>query len=303
MNISVLIPAYNSADTIASCLASVAQQTYAPQEIIVVDDASTDDTLAVIADWERHNPTLPLRILAQPTNGGPAAARNAGIQAAGCDWIAFLDADDAWLPYRLAVQEPLVRAHPDAIMFCAATMALQESSPPPIAPPATTDPPRTLALRELLAHNPVATSTVLAKRETLLALDGFDTSFRGPEDYDLWLRMVAAGRCLHLPIPLSRYRMTIGSLSMDDRTFLPQVLRVLDKAFAADGVLAPYRHLRYRAKAEQYTSASWMAYNRGDRKRAIGLLLRALLCGPTKLAKEQQDPFLRMKLLARYLHK
>jgi len=299
--VSVIVPAYNSAQTIATCLDSIAAQTHPVCEIIVVDDCSGDDTVQQAGRWS-SNHAQTVQIITQPRNGGPAAARNAGVAAATSEWIAFLDADDAWLPWRLETQFALLARNPTTIFCCAQTADL-ETTPadgsgvhrPPSLQPCKLD------LRQFLAHNPVATSTVLVRRDVIEACGGFDTSFRGPEDYDLWLRIVTAYDSLYLPAILSRYRTTVGSLSMDERNFLPEVLRVLDKAFAPGGALAHYRHLRYRAMAEQYTAASWMAYNRGDRKRALALLIRSWLCGPTRLVKERKDPLQRVKLLLRYL--
>ncbi len=298
--ISVIIPAYNSARTITEALDSVLAQSIQPHEILVVDDQSSDETLATIATWNQTS-ALPAITIPQSTNGGPAAARNAGISAATGSWIAFLDADDAWLPWHLATQLDLARQHPEALFFCGQTVDLTSCpDPDAIRPPTPAPPLTTIDLKTFVSHNPVATSTVLVQRTVLLEAGGFDTSFRGPEDYDLWLRIVARGNALLVQTPLSRYRTTVGSLSMDDRLFLPQVLRVLQKAFGPDGALAQHYRYRRRAFAEQYTAASWMAYNRGDRHAAIKLLLRSWLCGPTLLAKEQQDPLQRLKLLCRY---
>ncbi len=300
--ISVVIPAHNSAQTIRDCLDSVVAQTRQPKEIIIVDDASRDHTLTCIEEWQR-TASQALNVICRQENGGPAAARNAGIQAATGEWIAFLDADDAWLPWRLEKQIAMLQQHPDAILLCGQTIGFSDTVPQQCAAPKDLPTPDMLTLPKMLSHNPVATSTVFARRDVLTKLNGFDTAFRGPEDYDLWLRLVATGKCLYMPMSLSRYRTTVGSLSMDDRTFLPEVLRVLDKAFSATGVLSAYRHLRYRARAQQFASASWMAYNRGDRKRAIMLLFRSWICGPTRLEKERNDPLQRVKLLVRYLHK
>jgi hypothetical protein len=160
---------------------------------------------------------------------------------------------------------------------------------------------RILSLAEFVAHNPIATSTVLVRRDVLLSLDGFDTQFCGPEDYDLWLRIVAEHKCLDLDVPLTRYRSTVGSLSMDERTFLPQVLRVLEKAFGEGGALSPHQEYRRRAYAEQYSSASWMAHNRGSNGVALRYLLTSWCYDMRRLHKEQTDPLLRLKLLCRYL--
>ncbi|MFU8781428.1 MAG: glycosyltransferase family 2 protein [Kiritimatiellia bacterium] len=299
--ISVVVPAYQSARTIRTCLDSILAQSLPAHQIVVVDDHSADDTIEQIHHWNsRHENQANLIALSQ--NGGPAAARNAGIHAATGAWIAFLDADDAWLPWHLETQATVLQENPAAIFICAQTtdLDISHSDAANVSRKPIPEPQR-LTLREMLAHNPVATSTVLVRREVVTACGGFDTQFRGPEDYDLWLRIVAAGPSLFLPAIVSRYRTTVGSLSMDERTFLPEVLRVLDKAFSPQGVLFPYRHERHRAKAEQCTAASWMAYNRGDRKQAIRLLCKSWCCGPVRIAKEKQDALQRIKLLIRYL--
>jgi hypothetical protein len=104
---------------------------------------------------------------------------------------------------------------------------------------------------------------------------GFDEQFRGPEDYDLWLRIAARGRVMKIEAPLSRYRVVPGSLSRDERGFLPEVMRVLDKAFGERGVLAARPELRDVARSSQYWSASWMAFCSGSRWRAVNLWIRA----------------------------
>lgn len=296
--ISVVIPAYNAVDTIVDALNSVVEQTSPVSEIIVVDDASTDNTVQAIEHWTAMHPGR-VQLIRQAKNTGPAGARNRGVHAASGTWIAFLDGDDAWLPDRIAHQSAVLEAHPDVALLCGTTVSntlektIQEALDVSRVKP--------LEIADLVSHNPIATSTVLAKRDALLKAGLFDEQFRGPEDYDLWLRMVVRFHCVLMEAPLAVYRVTPGSLSLDDRTFLPQVRRVLDKAFSSGGALAEHRHFRASAYAEQYTSASWMAFNRGSRWRAVFWLLRSYGRGPVRLYKEKNDPLLRTKLLWRYL--
>ena len=306
--VSVVIPAYRSARTVVEALDSIVVQTLPPAELIVVDDCSPDDTVAVLDAWIGRQGTaaaFPTTVIRLARNGGPAAARNAGIRAASQPWIAFLDADDASLPERLAVQTAAAEAHPEAALLCGRTCKLNPGGAAVAAPKGGRHPeatPRRLALDEFIAHNPVATSTVMARRAVLLDVGLFDEQFRGPEDYDLWLRVAATACCFDLDVPLARYRHTVGSLSMDERSFLPQVLRVLTKAFGAGGVLAQHPDWRRRAYAEQYSSASWMAHNRGANGVALRYLLRSWLYYTGKVHKEAtSDPFLRLKLLWRYV--
>ena len=96
--VSVIIPAYNAAPYLAETLASVFAQSYPDYEIIVVDDGSTDDTLAVLEQFADR-----ITLIRKP-NGGPASARNAGLRQARGELLAFLDGDDLWLPDKLAAQ-------------------------------------------------------------------------------------------------------------------------------------------------------------------------------------------------------
>jgi succinoglycan biosynthesis protein ExoO len=99
MDFSVIIPAYNVSGIVGRAIRSAAAQTFPPLEIIVIDDCSTDNTVEVVRALGREIPSL--RLLSTPTNGGPSAARNVGLRKAEAEWIALLDADDAWKPGRL----------------------------------------------------------------------------------------------------------------------------------------------------------------------------------------------------------
>ena len=322
MSISVIIPAYNADATLTEALDSVTAQNVPIQDVIVVDDASTDRTAERFAAWADTHADLHPTLIRQPRNQGPAAARNTGIRASTGEWIAFLDSDDAWLPGKLTRQMQAAASHPEAALLCGATVPLvAEHQDEPMGgrtvgescvgladsplPPARPEPATgltALSLDTFVTHNPVATSTVMVKRTALQQAGLFDEQFRGPEDYDLWMRIAALRPCLQLAVPLSQYRLTKGSLSMDDRTFLPQVLGVLRKAFAPTGVLHRYRRQRRQAYAEKYASASWMASNRGARLTALGHLLHSWVLSPLAIPRERDhDRSLRLKLLLRYV--
>ena len=106
--ISVVIPTYNSAAFVVSAVESVLRQELEPAEIIVVDDGSTDDTADALGPYRRS-----IRYITQP-NSGPAVARNRGVGAVQSDWIAFLDADDVWMPHKLRRQVECMKQNPRA---------------------------------------------------------------------------------------------------------------------------------------------------------------------------------------------
>lgn len=107
MRYSVVIPAFNAVSTIAEAIASVAQQSIEPEEIIVVDDGSTDDTASVAADSDRR-----VRVFRQ-ANAGPGAAMTNALDASRNAIVASLDADDVWLPHKMQHQLAELDAHPD----------------------------------------------------------------------------------------------------------------------------------------------------------------------------------------------
>lgn len=181
--ISVILPTYNRAGTIGRAIRSVLAQTHSDLNVIVVDDASTDDTAAAVA--EVHDERI--RYMRLPKNLGPAGARNAGIHASTTRWVAFQDSDDEWLPMKLEDQLPIVRASPDVALVIGGYSIVSGDRLIDIVPVRTLlgeDP-----LPDLLDGWPVITPTWLARRDILLELGGFDESLRCLEDWDLIFRL------------------------------------------------------------------------------------------------------------------
>ena len=197
-SVSVIIPAYNSASTIIRALQSVTTQTLAPQEIIVVDDASTDNTREIAANFASTS-SIPLRLITQPTNSGPSAARNAGWDTATGDYIAFLDADDQWHPRKIELQYPVMQSQPEVTMSC---HGLHFSSKTTWAQITAADANATpIAFHKFLIRNRCATPTVMLKRAIT---ERFDSRKRFAEDYLLWMQITASnGPALRLEAQLA----------------------------------------------------------------------------------------------------
>jgi glycosyltransferase involved in cell wall biosynthesis len=194
--VSVVVPTYNRARFLGAAVDSVRAQTYPCTEIVIVDDGSTDDTAQMVAKLGDG-----IRYIAQ-ANAGPAAARNRGIHVARGDLVAFLDTDDRWLPEKIARQVEILQREP-RVALVGADMAIEDETgtvqvasnfehrglqsffaglggcPVPDAP------------RLLLKVNFINTSTVVARREVLQAMKGFDPRLRYGEDLELWLRIAA----------------------------------------------------------------------------------------------------------------
>ena len=206
MKFSVVIPCYNAETWLESTLASVAAQTLAALEVIVVDDGSSDRSL----DLLRANPTV-TQVLQTP-NLGPAAARNAGIEAATGDWVAFVDADDWWKPNHLERVAALVSQSEDVVFLAAAehysinvNRVVSVSDNGPIGEPTSgMDDGRYFKL--YLAHGMLEMSSMAVRRDRLQAVGGFENQFRGAEDLELMMRVVQGQTWAYDPVPSSVYR-------------------------------------------------------------------------------------------------
>ncbi len=201
--ISVVIPTYQRREQCARAVASALEQGLAPFEVLVCDDGSTDGTEDLFRRMSADDPRIRYLRL-QENQGTPAPARNLGVSSARGDWIAFLDSDDRWLPEKLTVQgELLAGGRYDLV----ASDAIRASGGAYFGLDGMKDPD----LGELLSHNPIITSTAVARRSSLLAAGGFPRSAMGlsvggVEDYGLWLKLAHDGaRLAVLPDCLAVY--------------------------------------------------------------------------------------------------
>jgi glycosyltransferase involved in cell wall biosynthesis len=188
MRFSVIVPLYNKAPWVGRAIHSVLAQTVTDLEVLVVDDGSTDDGLQVVASIRDSR----VRLIRQ-SNQGAAAARNTGIRAASGDWVAFLDADDEWLPHHLAALGGVVELFPD-VSWAVASYATQASGGAwnvrGAARALGADPKQLVddGLR-LVASHEAWTGAVMVRRRVFDDLGVFDTGMQTGEDVDLWLRV------------------------------------------------------------------------------------------------------------------
>ncbi len=177
-NYTVVIPAFNAAATLAHALDSVMAQTVVPRDVIVVDDGSPDraDIARIVAGYGDRV------ILLQQDNAGPAAARNAGVRATAGAWVAFLDADDSWLPHKMQAQLALAGDADVGLLHGAARVDRMRLPPE-------------MGFDLLWRANRICTSMAVVRRTAFECLGGFFESpeLIGAEDYNLWLRIAHAG--------------------------------------------------------------------------------------------------------------
>ncbi|WP_182864775.1 glycosyltransferase family 2 protein [Rhodopirellula sp. JC639] len=217
--VSVIIPTYNCARYIGDALRSVATQAYADLEIVVVDDGSSDDTSDAV---DRSG--VPCTYLTNRQSKGPAGARNQGIRHSDGDYVAFLDADDAWLPNKLNLQLAALKADRHLVAVGGVMIPWTDSSPSVAIPAAV----RCYSFDEMILRNRLGTPTVVCRRDALAAVGLFDEQMHISEDYDLWLRLSRFGAVGRIETPLARYRQRPDGISAGnrDRTF------ALDMQFA-----------------------------------------------------------------------
>jgi len=209
--VSVIVPTYNRAALMRRAVASVLGQTFSDLELIVVDDASGDDT-ARLPDIVR-DPRL--RYLRQTQRGGASAARNAGIAAARGAFVAFLDSDDVWLPDKLERQVPLLAAAPAGVALVYGGLLRLEPDRAPqylfndLGAIGEFDP-----MPAILRYNDNCHSmTWLVRRATLAAAGGFDESLPLWEDWELMIRLAKLGRFMAVNEPVMVCNATPGSLT------------------------------------------------------------------------------------------
>lgn len=196
--VSVVIPCYRCSNTIERAVESVFRQETRPQELILVDDASGDDTLSVLSDIQSRFPAGWIRLVSLPHNSGPSTARNAGWEVAQEPFVAFLDADDSWHPQKIRLQLPWMQANP-GVALTAHSYVIDSGLQS--APVSASDPPlRKLSFRRMLVSNPISTPTVMLRREIPFR---FQEGKRYAEDYLLWLQIASRHDCCFLDAPLA----------------------------------------------------------------------------------------------------
>lgn len=200
-SVAVVIPTFNSASTIERALASVVGQTRLPDEVIVIDNASADDTISRVRAFAARHQKVTWQIEILPVNIGPGAARNRGWDLAKSDLIAFLDSDDSWRPEKLEMQCEVVRRFSDSVLFGHSYVVVRqdEDTPRSIGANPVID---HFGLRHFLLRNRLSTPTVMLRRTIP---ERFPTDVWHAEDFALWLTIVAA----HGPAIFQRCALTL----------------------------------------------------------------------------------------------
>jgi hypothetical protein len=276
--VTIVIPCFNAARTVAAALASARAQTYRPIEIVAIDDCSTDDTLKILqADGGSD-----LVVIAGERNRGAASARNRAIMEATGEYLAFLDADDSWAPEKLTCQLALLATDPAmAMVGCRAEVVWLDGKRATVnadrVPPQGQD-----AWRDLLHHAYYVTSEIVTRTEIARLIGGFKDGMSTGEDQDFFIRLALEGSVGFVDAPLVTMHQQPGSLSIRQSTREASIILPMIEGHCRtlSDRLSPSE--RHRILGARYT-----ALGRGLYPAVPGagarLLVRAILNGTERL--------------------
>lgn len=273
-SVSVIIPAYQSSKTIRETLESVFAQHIPVAEIIVIDDGSTDGLDEALLPFESRI------IVLKQKNLGAAAARNNGIRHSSGDIIAFLDADDIWLPEKLALQLPLFDNPRVGVVFGNVFFGYQGE----LQKKTYFDlfkPDRGHIFRSLFVQDYIPVLSVLVRRSLLEETGLFDESIRHVEDYDLLMRLAQACEFDYVSDPVAVYRLSSQQIS---KNFIQAAVSLLD-----------LKERTYRLNPRLFQGVNQKILERGLYNKYLKLALCYMREGKIGAARRTLDSYLQVR--------
>lgn len=281
--VSAIIPTYNHATYVIEAVESVLAQTHKNIEIIVVDDGSSDNTRDVLA------PYMPRIRYIYQQNQGLSAARNAGIRNAGGSYVAFLDADDVWLPEKISSQvADIVRHDRCGLITCGCYFCDEDLKVvSQVLPPSCPD--KDAFMKAMVRKNVVGGGSVaLVRKECFDRVGYFDSGLSASEDWDMWIRIGRHYEVRFIDRPLMKRRDVRSSMSaaINSDRMLKNELLVLRNAFSC----GPYKYdmiLKARAYSYRYLHCALAYRSTGQTGKMRNQIFKALLLFPPALFSKQ----------------
>jgi len=269
--VAVIIPTCNRSAYLKRAIESVCAQTYTDYEVIVVDDASTDDTAEVVAQFRDK----PIKYIRHAENKGGSAARNTGITHSQSEYIAFLDDDDEWLPEKLARQVAVLDCGDKSVGgVCTGHFKVDDKSGAIIGEWIPLQ--KENLSKEILKSNCLSTtSSLLFKRKVFEMVGLFDEKLKSFQDYDMWLRIAATYEFIALDGPLVNYYLHGQKIWTN-----------CDMLF--DGILHMYKKYQGSPKMKPFFSKHLIGvasryFSLGDFQKGQKALAKAIAIDPWKL--------------------
>jgi glycosyltransferase involved in cell wall biosynthesis len=279
IRVSTIIPAYNSAATLRAAIDSALEQNYEGQEVIVVDDGSTDSTPSILNHYERR-----ITVVTQE-NRGLSAARRAGVGAANGEYIALLDADDVWLPEKLSKSIKALDKNPKATLAFSDCFLVEDSKSEPELLCVGHSP----SMRDLLTQGcPILPSTVVLPRSIFDLCGVFTLEVRGlgHEDLYMWLRARELGPFVYVNEPLILYRnATLGHRTVKYEPGRKPFERLVRARYGhrANGLLRVIR----RNAALGFLQNSMQQFDSGNLRGALASVAKSLKVEPLYLFRAE----------------
>jgi len=272
--VSVVIATYNMGRYLPQAVQSVLEQSYPSVEVQIVDDGSSDDTPQITQQWRDD---VRVRVHRQ-ANAGQARAKNEGIARSTGQFVAFLDADDTWLPGKLARQMPLFADRPQVGVVYSDYVRMDENGLP--LPKGATRMHRGRISGPLLVENFVSFPSAVVRRECFALHGAFDEALNMGIDYDLWLRLSAHWEFDFVSEPTVRYRIWSGQMSRNHRGRYEAGIGIMQRFIERNPGIVPRSVLR-RAWAHTYTGrGNRVLWQEKDRRAAFRDYLLALSFRP-----------------------
>lgn len=281
--VSVVIPAYNAEAWLAPAVRSALAQDYDGFEVIVVDDGSKDGTGDVAKSFGKD-----VRYVRQE-NSGVCVARNRGAKEGRGDLIAFLDADDLWLPGKLRAQVGRLASRPEAVASFAGTIAVDETTGREEVLEYRLNPD---VIADLLLNCTIIgnASSVMVRRPAFEGVGGFDPRLSNCADWDMWIRLAAAGPLDLIERPFVRYRVHHASMSRSVALLERDTLYLLEKFFSDPGNAVRYRDIRNDVYRNQYLVLSGSHLHAGNILPSLRFLGLAMQSDPSALLRALGAP-------------
>ena len=277
--ISVCMPVYNAKRYVGEAIESILRQTFRNFEFLIIDDGSTDRSLAILKRYAARDARIRL---SSSTNAGYVVRLNEMLDQARGEFIARMDADDVALPERFARQVDFLRGHPEVDVVGGAQEKIDSKGhhlnihSDPLGH-------EEIQERAMTGHCPINHPSVMMRRKAVLAVGGYRVEMLPAEDLDLWLRMGERGRLANLPEVITRYRLHESSVSVSlQHRQLSLWQAAVDEACDRRGMprqelkLEPWRPIDRGAKHRFVMEHGWAGFLRGDRPAAIHFGLRAV---------------------------
>lgn len=291
VKVSVIIPTYNSVKYVTEAIDSVLAQTYENIEIFVIDDGSTDTTREVLQKYGDAIHYL------YKENGGASSARNYGIENATGKYIAFLDADDIWMPEKVEKQVALMESNEDIGLCYVSTQRVSENLEftGVIEAKEFEDYCEALLLNSNIVSG--SCSSAMVRRDVVSQTKGFDKRLGTCGDWEYWLRLSFVTKFAPLREELAKYRDVEGSMSSNPYTSGKCSFRVLNSFFSSSKLPEKYKKIKNKALSNCFMVSSGEFLQNGNLIESFKYMWKGLNLYPRNISRPLGLPFRHFKRL------